>query len=93
MKRLRKEEQTKFKQLKGLRDSRDSLHDALTELKSEFSTNQELKRSRKHAMNDLKVEIATREPRLLEAKDKIPNDTETPQTVLSREKLENNKEI
>ena len=93
LKRLRKEEQTKFKQLKGLRDSRDSLHDALTELKSEFSTNQELKRSRKHAMNDLKVEIATREPRLLEAKDKIPNDTKTPQTVLSREKLENNKEI
>ena len=44
-------------------------------------------------MNDLKVEIATREPRLLEAKNKIPNDTKTPQTVLSREKLENNKEI
>jgi len=90
--KLRNEEETKFKQLKGLRDSRDKLHDILTELKSEFSTNQELMISRKHAMNDLKVEIATREPRLLEAKDKIPEDTKTPQTVLSREKLETNKE-
>ena len=44
-------------------------------------------------MNDLKVEIATREPRLLEAKDRIPEDVKTPETVLSRERLENNKEI
>ena len=47
LRKLRKEEQTKFKQLKGLRDSRDKLHDILTELKSQHSTNQELKRSRK----------------------------------------------
>ena len=33
-----------------------------------MSTKQELRRSRKHAMDDLKVEIATREPKLAEAK-------------------------
>jgi len=90
--KLRNEEQTKFKQLKGLRDSRDKVHDILTELKSEYAAKEELKRSRKHAMNDLKVEITIREPKLLEAQNKIPDDTKTPQTVLSRDKLEVTKE-
>ncbi|MBE28282.1 MAG: chromosome segregation protein SMC [Euryarchaeota archaeon] len=92
LKALRKEEQEKFKELKGLRDERDELHDLLTNLRSEFSTKQELRRSRKHAMNDLKVEIATREPKLVEAKARIPEKTKTPQTVPSREKLESDKE-
>ena len=92
LKSLRKEEQEKFKELKGLRDERDELHDLLTNLRSELSTKQELRRSRKHAMDDLKVEIATREPKLVEAKARIPNDTKTPQTVPSREKLETTKE-
>ena len=92
LKSLRKEEQEKFKELKGLRDERDELHDLLTNLRSEFSTKQELRRSRKHAMNDLKIEIATREPKLAEAKARIPEKTKTPQTVPSREKLESNKE-
>ena len=63
LKSLRKEEQEKFKELKGLRDERDELHDLLTNLKSELAAKQELRRSRKHAMDDLKVEIATREPK------------------------------
>ena len=92
LKSLRKEEQEKFKELKGLRDERDELHDLLTNLRSEFSTKQELRRSRKHAMNDLKVEIATREPKLAEAKARIPEKTKTPQTVPSRDKLESEKE-
>ena len=43
-------------------------------------------------MDDLKVEIATREPKLVEAKARIPDGTKTPQIVPSREKLEANKE-
>ena len=93
LKSLRKEEQEKFKELKGLRDERDSLHDLLTNLKSELAAKQELRRSRKHAMDDLKVEIATREPKLIEAKARIPENTKTPQTVPSREKLETTKEL
>ena len=92
LKALRKEEQEKFKELKGLRDERDELHDLLTNLKSELAAKQELRRSRKHAMDDLKVEIATREPKLVEAKAKIPDGTKTPQIVPSREKLETTKE-
>ena len=92
LKSLRKEEQEKFKELKGLRDERDRLHDLLTDLKTELASKQELRRSRKHAMDDLKVEIATREPKLVEAKTRIPEGTKTPQTVPSREKLETGKE-
>jgi len=92
LKALREEEQEKFKELKGLRDQRDELHDLLTDLKTELATKQELRRSRKHAADDLKVEIATREPKLVEAKGRIPKDTKTPQTVPSRERLESRKE-
>ena len=92
LKSLRKEEHEKFKELKGLRDERDELHDLLTNLRTELSSKQELRRSRKHAMDDLKVEIATREPKLVEAKARIPENTKTPQTVPSREKLETTKE-
>ena len=92
LKALRKEEQEKFKELKSLRDERDKLHDLLTKWRTELSTKQELRRSRKHAMDDLKVEIATREPKLVEAKNKIPEGTETPNTIPSREKLETAKE-
>ena len=90
--RLRKEEQSKFKELKGLRDERDRLHDLLSELKNELSMKQELRRTRKHACDDLNLEIRTREPKLLEAKARIPDGTKTPKTVLSREKLEVQKE-
>ena len=92
LKSLRREEEVKFKELKGLRDERDELHDLLTNLKTEFSTKQELRRSRKHAMDDLKIEISIREPRLIEAKNRIPKGTETPQTVPGREKLDSDKE-
>ncbi len=92
LKALRKEEHEKFKELKGLRDERDELHDILTEMKAELATKQELRRSRKHAMDDLKVEIATREPKLIDAKDRIPEGTKTPQNVPNREKLETQKE-
>jgi len=92
LKSLRREEEVKFKELKGLRDERDELHDLLTNLKTEFSTKQELRRSRKHAMDDLKIEISIREPRLIEAKNRIPKGTGTPQTVPGREKLDSDKE-
>ena len=92
LKALRKEEQEKFKELKGLRDERDELHDLLTDLKSELAAKQELRRSRKHAVDDLKIEIATREPKLVEAKARIPDGTKTPQIVPGREKLEATKE-
>tara|TARA_B110000438_G_scaffold301057_1_gene354986 strand:- start:6778 stop:10365 length:3588 start_codon:yes stop_codon:yes gene_type:complete len=92
LKSLRREEEVKFKELKGLRYERDELHDLLTNLKTEFSTKQELRRSRKHAMDDLKIEISIREPRLIEAKNRIPKGTETPQTVPGREKLDSDKE-
>ena len=92
LKSLRREEEVKFKELKGLRDERDELHDLLTNLKTEFSTKQELRRSRKHAMDDLKIEISIREPRLIEAKNRIPKGTEIPQTVPGREKLDSDKE-
>ena len=93
LKALRKEEQEKFKELKGLRDQRDELHDLLTDLKTELASKQELRISRKHAMDDLKVEIATREPKLVEAQSRIPEGTKKPQAVPSREKLESDKEI
>ena len=67
LKSLRKEEHEKFKELKGLRDERDELHDLLTNLRTELSSKQELRRSRKHAMNDLKVESASREPNIFES--------------------------
>jgi len=92
LKSLRGEEEVKFKELKGLRDERDELHDLLTNLKTDFSTKQELRRSRKHAMDDLKIEISIREPRLIEAKNRIPKGTDTPQTVPGREKLDSDKE-
>jgi len=92
LKSLRREEEVKFKELKGLRDERDELHDLLTNLKTEFSTKQELRRNRKHAMDDLKIEISIREPRLIEAKNRIPKGTEIPQTVPGREKLDSDKE-
>ncbi|MEC9332433.1 MAG: hypothetical protein VYA07_00100, partial [Candidatus Thermoplasmatota archaeon] len=92
LKALRKEEQEKFKELKGLRDQRDELHDLLTSLKTELDAKQELRRSRKHATDDLKVEIATREPKLVEVRGRIPEDADTPQTVPSRETLESRKE-
>ena len=53
---------------------------------------EELRRSRKHAMDDLKVEIATREPKLIDARGRIPEGTKTPQNVPNREKLETRKE-
>jgi chromosome segregation ATPase len=93
LKALRKEEEEKFKALKGLRDQRDELHDLLTNLKTELDAKQELRRGRKHATDDLKVEIATREPKLVEAKERIPKDTKAPSTVPSRERLESRKEI
>ena len=93
LKALRKEEQEKFKELKGLRDQRDELHDLLTDLRTELASKQELRISRKHAMDDLKVEIATREPKLVEAQSRIPEGTKKPQAVPSREKLESGKEI
>ena len=93
LKALRKEEQVKFKELKGLRDQRDELHDLLTDLRTELASKQELRISRKHAMDDLKVEIATREPKLVEAQSRIPEGTKKPQAVPSREKLESGKEI
>jgi len=93
LKALRKEEQVKFKELKGLRDQRDELHDLLTDLRTELASKQELRVSRKHAMDDLKVEIATREPKLVEAQSRIPDGTKKPQAVPSREKLESGKEI
>ncbi len=93
LKALRKEEQEKFKELKGLRDQRDELHDLLTDLRTELASKQELRVSRKHAMDDLKVEIATREPKLVDAQSRIPEGTKKPQTVPSREKLESSKEI
>jgi len=89
---LRKEEQHKFKELKGLRDERDELHDLLSDLKNDLSISQELKRNRKHAKDDLNLEVRTREPKLLDAKERIPEGTKTPKTVLSREKLEIQKE-
>ena len=89
---LRKEEEEKFKELKSLRDERDELHDLLSDFKNELSIKQELKRSRKHAMDDLNLEIRTREPKLIDAKNRIPNDLKTPKTVLSRSKLEVQKE-
>ena len=92
LKALRKEEEEKFKALKGLRDQRDELHDLLTNLKTELDAKQEHRRGRKHAADDLKVEIATREPKLVEAKGRIPKDTKTPSTVPSRERLESRKE-
>ena len=92
LKSLRKEEQEKFKELKGQRDKRDELHDLLTNLKTDFSTKQELRRSRRHARDDLKIEISTREPKLIEAKGRIPKETETPQTVPGRERLDTDKE-
>ena len=92
LKALRKEEEEKFKALKGLRDQRDELHDLLTNLKTELDAKQELRRGRKHAADDLKVEIATREPKLVEAKGRIPKDTKAPSTVPSRERLESRKE-
>jgi len=92
LKSLRKEEHEKFKELKGLRDERDELHDLLTNLKTDFSTKQELRRSRRHAMDDLKIEITTREPKLIEAKNRIPKETKTPKTVPGREKLDAEKE-
>ena len=92
LKSLRKEEQEKFKELKGERDKRDELHDLLTNLKTDFSTKQELRRSRRHARDDLKIEISTREPKLIEAKGRIPKETETPQTVPGRERLDTDKE-
>tara|TARA_B100000809_G_C15065478_1_gene504018 strand:+ start:1 stop:1290 length:1290 start_codon:yes stop_codon:yes gene_type:complete len=93
LKALRKEEQEKFKELKGLRDQRDELHDLLTDLRTELASKQELRVSRKHAMDDLKIEIATREPKLVEAQSRIPEGTKKPQGVPSREKLESSKEI
>ena len=93
LKALRKEEQVKLKELKGLRDQRDELHDLLTDLRTELASKQELRISRKHAMDDLKVEIATREPKLVEAQSRIPEGTKKPQAVPSREKLESGKEI
>jgi chromosome segregation protein len=93
LKALRKEEQEKFKELKGLRDQRDELHDLLTDLRTELASKQELRISRKHAMDDLKIEIATREPKLVEAQSRIPEGTKKPQAVPSREKLESSKEI
>jgi len=93
LKALRKEEQVKFKELKGLRDQRDELHDLLTDLRTELASKQELRISRKHAMDDLKVEIATREPKLVDAQSRIPEGTKKPQAVPSREKLESGKEI
>ena len=93
LKALRKEEQVKFKELKGLRDQRDELHDLLTDLRTELASKQELHISRKHAMDDLKVEIATREPKLVDAQSRIPEGTKKPQAVPSREKLESGKEI
>ncbi len=92
LKSLRKEEEEKFKELKGLRDERDELHDLLTNLKTEFSTKQELRRSRRHAMDDLTIEISTREPKLIEARSRIPKGTKTPQTVPGRETLDTDKE-
>jgi chromosome segregation protein len=92
LKSLRKEEQEKFKELKGQRDKRDELHDLLTNLKTDFSTKQELRRSRRHARDDLKIEISTREPKLIEAKGRIPKETETPQMVPGRERLDTDKE-
>ena len=92
LKALRKEEEEKYTELKELRDERDELYELLTETKSELSAKQELRRSRKHAMDDLKVEIATREPKLVNAKERIPEGTKTPQTVPSRGKLETQKE-
>ncbi len=92
LKDLRKEEEEKYKELKGLRDERDELYEGLTEMKTELASKQEHRRSRKHAMDDLKVEIATREPKLVDAKERIPEGTKTPQTVPSREKLETQKE-
>ena len=93
LKALRKEEEEKFKELKGLRDQRDELHDLLTDLRTELASKQELRVSRKHAMDDLKIEIATREPKLVEAQSRIPEGTKKPQGVPSREKLESSKEI
>jgi chromosome segregation protein len=43
-------------------------------------------------MDDLNLEIRTREPKLIDAKSRIPNDLKTPKTVLSRDKLEVQKE-
>ena len=93
LKTLRKEEDVKFKELKGLRDQRDKLRDLLTDLRTELASKQELRISRKHAMDDLKVEIATREPKLVKAQSRIPEGTKKPQAVSSREKLESSKEI
>ena len=92
VKALKAEEDTKFRELKELRDRRDRLRDELAEARTTLAQREEFGRGRRHATDELKIEVATREPKLVEARQRLPEKAEQPPKIGGSEQLEGQRE-
>ena len=92
VKALKAEEDAKFRELKELRDRRDRLRDELAEARTTLAQREEFGRGRRHATDELKIEVATREPKLVEARQRLPEKAEQPPKVGGSEQLEAQRE-
>ena len=92
VKALKAEEDAKFRELKELRDRRDRLRDELAEARTTLAQREEFGRGRRHATDELKIEVATREPKLVEARQRLPEKAEQPPKIGGSEQLEGQRE-
>ena len=85
---LEREEHEKFEELGGLRQQRDSLRDQLGERRTTLAQREEFGRGRRTAKDELQLEIQVREPKLVEARERLPEKAEQPRQVDGAEQLE-----
>ena len=85
---LEREEHEKFEELDGLRQRRDSLRDQLGEQRTTLAQREEFGRGRRTAIDELQLEIQVREPKLVEARQRLPKNAKQPSQVGGAEQLE-----
>ena len=89
---LKEREETEFEKLQGLRTDRDKLRDNLSNYKSKTEQRSEFGRARERAIDDLQLEITTKEEKLKEARKKVPLKTKRPEKIPISEQLISKKE-
>ena len=89
---LKEREETEFDKLQGLRTERDRLRDNLSNYKSKTEQRSEFGRARERAIDDLQLEITTKEEKLKEARKKLPTKVEKPEKIPVNDQLVSKKE-